>query len=69
MRRRGPSIADVARLAGVSGQTVSRVANDRPNVDAATRDRVLAAMREVAGGVWTHSHEFRIDDHHERWPR
>src|SRR5689334_5196889 len=47
MRRRGPSIADVARLAGVSGQTVSRVANDRPNVDTATRDRVLAAMREV----------------------
>ncbi|GAA1578339.1 LacI family DNA-binding transcriptional regulator [Kribbella sancticallisti] len=45
--RRGPSMADVARLAGVSGQTVSRVANDRHNVDAATRDRVLAAMREV----------------------
>lgn len=40
-------MADVARLAGVSGQTVSRVANDRPHVDAATRDRVLAAMREV----------------------
>ncbi|MFF1820748.1 LacI family DNA-binding transcriptional regulator [Kribbella sp. NPDC058245] len=47
MRKRGSSMADVARLAGVSGQTVSRVANDRPNVDAATRDRVLAAMREV----------------------
>lgn len=47
VRRRGPSMADVARLAGVSGQTVSRVANDRSNVDAATRDRVLAAMRKV----------------------
>ncbi|MGW6932756.1 MFS transporter [Lentzea sp. NPDC054927] len=23
----------------------------------------------LAGGVWTHSHEFRIDDHHLRWPR
>jgi DNA-binding LacI/PurR family transcriptional regulator len=46
-RRRGPSMADVARLAGVSGQTVSRVANGRLNVDAATRDRVVAAMREV----------------------
>lgn len=45
--RRGPSMADVARLAGVSGQTVSRVANGRHNVDAATRDRVLAAMRQV----------------------
>lgn len=40
-------MADVARAAGVSGQTVSRVANGRSNVDAATRDRVLVAMREV----------------------
>jgi predicted MFS family arabinose efflux permease len=23
----------------------------------------------LAGGVWTHSHEFRIDDNHVRWPR
>jgi DNA-binding LacI/PurR family transcriptional regulator len=46
-RRRGPSMADVARLAGVSGQTVSRVANERHNVDATTRDRVQAAMREL----------------------
>nr|WP_198151811.1 LacI family DNA-binding transcriptional regulator [Kibdelosporangium sp. MJ126-NF4] len=40
-------MADVAREAGVSGQTVSRVANGRTNVDDATRDRVLAAMRRV----------------------
>ncbi|WP_344173793.1 LacI family DNA-binding transcriptional regulator [Kribbella lupini] len=46
-RRRGSSMADVARIAGVSGQTVSRVANGKHNVDATTRDRVLAAMREV----------------------
>jgi DNA-binding LacI/PurR family transcriptional regulator len=47
LRRRGASQADVARIAGVSGQTVSRVANGAPHVDAATRDRVLAAMREL----------------------
>ncbi|MGW3999452.1 LacI family DNA-binding transcriptional regulator [Amycolatopsis sp. NPDC004772] len=46
-RRRGPSMADVAREAGVSGQTVSRVANGKTNVDDATRERVLAAMRRV----------------------
>ncbi|WP_211771515.1 LacI family DNA-binding transcriptional regulator [Kutzneria sp. CA-103260] len=40
-------MADVAREAGVSGQTVSRVANGRTNVDADTRQRVLAAMRRV----------------------
>ncbi|MET0975782.1 MAG: LacI family DNA-binding transcriptional regulator [Leifsonia sp.] len=45
--RRGPSMADVAREAGVSGQTVSRVSTGRPNVDEATRDRVLAAMSKL----------------------
>ncbi|WP_425527929.1 LacI family DNA-binding transcriptional regulator [Yinghuangia seranimata] len=38
-------MADVAALAGVSGQTVSRVANNRSNVDEATRERVLSAMK------------------------
>lgn len=38
---------DVARLAGVSHQTVSRVINDHPHVKAATRTRVLAAMEEL----------------------
>lgn len=40
-------MADVARRAGVSGQTVSRVANDSPRVDPATRDRVEQAMAEL----------------------
>lgn len=47
VRRRETSMADVARAAGVSGQTVSRVANGRDNVDPATRDRVVAAMRQL----------------------
>lgn len=38
---------DVARLAGVSHQTVSRVLNDHPNVRPETRDRVLAAIAEL----------------------
>lgn len=46
-RRREASIDDVARRAGVSGQTVSRVANGRDNVGAATRERVLTAMKEL----------------------
>jgi DNA-binding LacI/PurR family transcriptional regulator len=44
---RRPSMADVAREAGVSGQTVSRVVNGRHNVEDATRERVLDAMRRV----------------------
>ncbi|MGD9531179.1 MAG: LacI family DNA-binding transcriptional regulator [Pseudonocardia sp.] len=44
---RGPSMFDVARLAGVSHQTVSRVLNDHPNVREATRRRVTAAITEL----------------------
>jgi DNA-binding LacI/PurR family transcriptional regulator len=42
-----PSMADVARLAGVSSQTVSRVSNGQANVDEATRARVLEAMQTL----------------------
>jgi LacI family transcriptional regulator len=40
------TIEDIARLAGVSRATVSRVLNQRPDVDRATRIRVLAIIKE-----------------------
>ena len=40
-------MTDVARLAGVSHQTVSRVLNDHPNVREQTRLRVRAAIAEL----------------------
>jgi DNA-binding LacI/PurR family transcriptional regulator len=46
-RARPPSLKDVAREAGVSYQTVSRVINDGPRVSIATRDRVLAVIAEL----------------------
>lgn len=52
-RRRGAAgarpavMADVARLARVSYQTVSRVLHDSPHVHRDTRERVLAAIREL----------------------
>lgn len=47
LRGRTVSMIDVARLAGVSQQTVSRVANDMPNVSEATRKRVRQAMDQL----------------------
>lgn len=44
MPREHVSMADVARRVGVSAQTVSRVVNDSPRVDPATRARVEDAM-------------------------
>jgi DNA-binding LacI/PurR family transcriptional regulator len=44
---RGPGIADVARAAGVSMMSVSRVINDKAGVGEATRERVLQAMRDL----------------------
>ncbi|UWF76949.1 MULTISPECIES: LacI family DNA-binding transcriptional regulator [Microbacterium] len=43
-RARTPSIRDVARLAGVSHQTVSRVLNDHPSIRPETKARVLDAI-------------------------
>ena len=46
-RRRPAVMADVAQLAGVSHQTVSRVLHDSPHVRSDTRERVLAAIRQL----------------------
>lgn len=42
-----PSMTDVAALAGVSHQTVSRVLNNQPNVSERTRARVTAAIAHL----------------------
>lgn len=44
---REPAMTDVAKLAGVSHQTVSRVLNGHPNVRQRTRIRVQAAITEL----------------------
>lgn len=44
---RAPSIRDVARLADVSHQTVSRVLNNHPSIRPETKARVLAVMEQL----------------------
>jgi LacI family transcriptional regulator len=44
---RRPTIKQVAKAAGVSTQTVSRVINDRPDVAPETRERILTTIDEL----------------------
>jgi DNA-binding LacI/PurR family transcriptional regulator len=46
-RGRAPSIRDVARLAGVSHQTVSRVLNHHPSIRPETKQRILDVMEQL----------------------
>ncbi len=42
-----PTVRDIAKIAGVSPSTVSRVLNDRQSVDDELRNRVMAAAAEL----------------------
>ena len=53
---RRPTIADVARDAGVSKGAVSFALNDRPGVAPATRERILRVAADLG---WTPSHRGR----------
>ena len=44
---RTPGLTEVAGLAGVSRQTVSRVVNGHPNVQERTKSRVNAAIAQL----------------------
>ena len=44
---RAPNIRDVARLAGVSYQTVSRVLNESPSIKESTKQRVLDVIKDI----------------------
>lgn len=56
MSQRRVTISDVAELAGVSYQTVSRVINNNPHVSTQTRERVQQIIRETG---YTPSHTAR----------
>ena len=45
-RRNKVNIYDIAKLAGVSIATVSRVVNDSPKVIKKTKEKVVAVMRD-----------------------
>ncbi|MFF5189126.1 substrate-binding domain-containing protein [Streptomyces sp. NPDC000345] len=45
--RRGPGMTEVARAAGVSQKTVSRVVNGEPHVGPEVRERVLRVVRDL----------------------
>jgi len=46
-RVRAPSIRDVARIAGVSYQTVSRALNNSENIRSTTKDRVFEVIEQL----------------------
>jgi LacI family repressor for deo operon, udp, cdd, tsx, nupC, and nupG len=57
--RRGPTIVDVARDAGVSTAAVSFALNGRPGVSDETRERILAVARELGWEPTTSARSLR----------
>ena len=45
--KNNPNIRDVAKAAGVSIATVSRILNDKPDVSVETRQKVLQTVEEI----------------------
>lgn len=60
MKRKGPTLRDIARLAGVSHTTVSRVLNNDPRVRSETVGKVLAVVD---------AHRYRLDPLARRFAR
>ena len=48
---KGPTIRDIAEMAGVGPATVDRVLNNRPGVRERTRQRVIAALEKLSTEV------------------
>ncbi len=60
-QKMGATIRDVARLAGVSTATVSRVINDDPRISAETRSRVLTSVARLNYKVNTIARSLKIN--------
>ncbi len=54
------TIKDIARLSGCSISTISRVINDRPDVNPATKEKVLRIMKEVGFTPNTNARQLKI---------
>jgi DNA-binding LacI/PurR family transcriptional regulator len=57
--QRAPTMRDVARMAGVSVQTVSCVVNDKPGITEETRQRVQAAIAQLSYRPYTVARSLR----------
>lgn len=57
---KGPTIREIAELAGVGSASVDRVLNNRPSVKDKTRTRVLAALKKLEGDNANNSDTLKI---------